>query len=78
MKTETIRDLRDKQPFQPFTIHLADGRNVPVATPDHIFISPTNDEFVIYSVEGHLQILDAALVTGATRRAKTKSQTRPH
>jgi hypothetical protein len=78
MKTETIRDLRDKQPFQPFTIHLADGRNVPVATPDHIFISPANDEFVIYSIEGHLQILDAALVTGARRRAKTKSQTRPH
>jgi hypothetical protein len=73
MKTETIRDLRDKQPFQPFIIHLADGRNVAVATPDHIFISPRNDEFVVYSPEGHLQILDAELVTGATRRAKAKS-----
>ena len=76
MKTETIRDLRDKHPFQPFSLHMADGRVVLVATPDHIFISPSNDEFVVYSPEGHLQILDAALVTGATRKSKTTAKGR--
>ena len=75
MKTVTIRDLRDKQPFQPFTIHMADGRTVLVATPDHVFISPANDEFVVYSPEGHLQILDASLVTGATRKSRSQSKT---
>ena len=51
MKTATIRDLRDKQPFQPFSIHMADGRIVPVTTPDHILISPRNDDFVVYPPE---------------------------
>ncbi len=76
MKTATIRDLRDKQPFQPFSIHIADGRNILVATPDHIFISPSNDELVVYSPEGHLQIFDAALDTGARRKQRPRAKGR--
>jgi hypothetical protein len=70
MKTATIRDLRNEHPFRPFDLHVADGRVVPVATPDHLFISPANDEFVVYSTEGNLQVLDAALVTGVTRKTR--------
>ena len=34
MKPTTIRDLRDKSPFQPFALNLADGRAITVVTPD--------------------------------------------
>ena len=70
MNGAELRDLRNEQPFRPFSLQIADGRVVPVATPDHLFISPANDEFVVYSTEGNLQVLDAALVTGVTRKTR--------
>jgi hypothetical protein len=30
MTIEQVRNLYNAQPFQPFVIHLADGRHVPV------------------------------------------------
>jgi hypothetical protein len=68
MKPTTIRDLPDGTPFRPFEIHLADGRCLPVATPDHIMISPTNQEFALYHVDGTLNVVDAALITSITRK----------
>jgi hypothetical protein len=70
MKTETIRELRDERPFRPFELHVADGRVIPVVTVDHLLISPRNDEFVVYTPEGNLQVLDANLVTGAVRKTR--------
>ncbi len=72
MKSTTIRDLRDQTPFQPFDIHLADGRRLTVVTPDHIMISPTNQEFVLYRADGTLDVVDASLVTTITRKPKKK------
>ena len=70
MKPTTIRDLRDKAPFRPFAIHLAEGRSVTVVTPDHIMISPSNDEFAVYLPDGTLEVVDGKLVTSITRKPK--------
>lgn len=72
MNPETIRDLRDKAPFRPFAIHLADGRSIPVVTPDHITISPANDEFAVYLPDGTLEVVDAKLVTSITRKPRSR------
>ena len=73
MKPGTIRELRDKTPFRRFFIHLADGRSIPVVTPDHLMISPLNDEFAVYLSDGSLEIVDGKLVTGITRKSKGRS-----
>ena len=72
MKPETIRDLRDKAPFRPFAIHLADGRSITVVTPDHIMISPSNDEFAVYLPDGTLELVDGKLVTSITRKPRSR------
>jgi hypothetical protein len=72
MKPATIRDLRDKTPFRPFAIHLADGRSIPVVTPDHIMISPANDEFAVYRPDGTLEVVDGRLITSVSRRPRAK------
>jgi hypothetical protein len=72
MKPTTIRDIRDQIPFTPFELHLADGRIVPVLTPDHIMISPTNDEFAIYEGDGTLRIVDGKRVTSIRKRSRKR------
>ena len=72
MKPMTIRDFRDKAPFRPFAIHLADGRSITVITPDHIMISPSNDEFAVYLADGTLEVVDGKLITSITRKPKPR------
>ena len=73
MKAATIRDLRDKTPFRTLEIHLADGRSLVVVTPDHIMISPTNQEFALYHSDGTLDVVDASLITSITRKGGRKA-----
>ena len=35
-----IRQALHKQPFEPFTIRLADGRGLPVPHPDFVAVGP--------------------------------------
>ena len=35
-----IREALHKQPFEPFTIRLADGRSLPVPHPDFVAVTP--------------------------------------
>ena len=72
MKSTTLRDLRDQTPFRPFELHLADGRSLTVITADHIMISPTNQEFALYSADGTLNVVDATLITSLTRKPRKK------
>ena len=73
MKPTTIRELRDQVPFRPFDIHLADGRCLTVVTPDHIMISPTNQEFAFYNSDGTLNVVDANLITSITRKSRRRA-----
>jgi hypothetical protein len=40
MDIENLRDAILTTPFIPFTIHLADGREIPVFARDFILLSP--------------------------------------
>jgi hypothetical protein len=70
MKPTTVRSLRDQTPFRPFEIYLADGRCVFVVTPDHLMISPTKVEFVLYHADGTLDVVDAAQITSLTQKSR--------
>jgi hypothetical protein len=75
MMLKMLRDMRDTAPFKPFEIHLADGRALTVATPDHLFFMPNSREFLVVLPQAGFRIVDSPQVVSAgrsTARAKTR------
>jgi len=65
MTIEQLRKVYDAQPFQPFTVHLADGRSFSVPHRDFISHHPKGRTLIIYGEsKGDFNILDLLLVTG--------------
>ena len=77
---ETIRHRVERKNFRNCDLHRADGRVIHVATQDHIFISPTGREFVVFSPPPNerVQILDVNLVTGLTEKHSKKERKNGH
>ncbi len=63
MTIEQLRNVHRAQPFQPFTIHLADGRRVLIPHPDFLSHSPTGRTIIVYQTNESFSILDLLLVT---------------
>lgn len=63
MTIERFRELLDAQPFQPFTIHLADGREVPVVHREFVARGPMGRTVAVFQPDDSLNIIDLLLVT---------------
>ncbi len=63
MTLEYLREAQRKQPFVPFSIHMADGRSVPVPHPDFISIHPTGRLVFVHEEKGGSHVLDRMLMT---------------
>lgn len=63
MTTQEIQRLRAAQPFQPFRILLADGRQYAVRHPENFAIAG-NGRLVAVGMPDHFVTLDLLLVTG--------------
>ena len=63
MTIDQIRTLYDSQPFQPFVIHLADGRQIPVEHREFMARAPSGRTVVVYSKDDAAHIIDLLLVT---------------
>ena len=63
MTIEQLRRLYDATPFQPFTIHLADGREVPVLHREFIMAAPSGRTVVVCQPDDTFNIIDLLLVT---------------
>ncbi len=63
MKTSEIREVLRRQPFRPFRIHLADGREFPIEHVDFLLISRTERSIIVADVHGGYEIIDPLLVT---------------
>ena len=48
MSIEEIRTLRNRRPFQAFTIVMDDGRAVEVEQPERIALAPTGTEVSVF------------------------------
>lgn len=57
-----LKSLR-AQPFQPFVIHLADGRRIPVRHSEFVARSPTGRTCVVYGQGDEFEIVDLFLVS---------------
>jgi len=63
MTTDRIRGLYQARPFQPFTVHLADGRQVPVVHHEFMMLAPSERTIIVQQPDDTMNIIDLLLVT---------------
>ncbi len=63
MTIEQLRTFYNAQPFRPFIIHLADGRQVPVNHREFIMAAPSGRTLSVYQADDTLNVIDLLLVT---------------
>lgn len=66
MTMEQLREVREANPFQQFTIHLADGRSHRVPHRDYLSLSPVGRTIVVYHSDGVGSFLDSLLINELT------------
>jgi hypothetical protein len=66
MTIEQLRATAKAQPFVPFTLRLADGRQYEINHPDFISSHPQGRTVIVYKPgeNGDLEIIDLLLVVG--------------
>jgi len=63
MTIEKLREMYNAQPFQPFVIHLADGRAIPVVHREFIMAAPSGRTIIVVQPDDSMNIIDLLLVT---------------
>ncbi len=63
MTIEQFRNFYNAQPFRPFVIHLADGRQVPVHHREFIMAVPSGRTVFVCQPDDTVNIIDLLLVT---------------
>ena len=63
MTTEAIKTAIQTRPFRAFTVRLANGLQIPVASHEHIALHPDGKTFIIFEPTGGYRIVDIPLVT---------------
>ena len=80
MTIEQVRRFYDAKPFQPFVIHLADGREIPIVHREFIMAAPSGRTVSVYQPDDTLNVIALLLVTdleikplgnGARRRRRS-------
>jgi hypothetical protein len=76
MTIEPLRRMHQERPFQPFDIHLADGRSIPVEHPEFLSQSPTGRTIPLGLNDGTHEVVDLLLVTSLKPRANGASRSK--
>lgn len=63
MTIEQVRNLYNAQPFVPFIMHLADGREVPVRSREFMASAPNGRTVIVYQPDNTFNVVDLLLVT---------------
>ncbi|HQU44521.1 MAG: hypothetical protein B7Z73_08130 [Planctomycetia bacterium 21-64-5] len=63
MTIQQIRNFYDAEPFQPFVIHLADGREIPVPSREFMASAPSGRTVIVYQPNDTWNVIDLLLVT---------------
>ncbi len=69
MTIEQVRRLYEAQPFRPFTLHLADGREIPVLHREFMASAPSGRTVMVYQPDDSFDIIDLLLVTALEVKA---------
>jgi hypothetical protein len=63
MTIEQLRHAYRAEPFHPFVLHLADGRQIPVLSREFMIVSPSGRTTIVYQPDDSFNIIDLLLVT---------------
>jgi hypothetical protein len=63
MTVEQLKRFYDTQPFQPFVIHLADGREIPVYHREFMMTLPRGRTIYVCQPDETVNVIDLLLVT---------------
>ncbi len=66
--------MHQARPFQPFDIHLADGRTLPVNYPEFLAQSPSGRTIAVGHADGVLEVVDLLLVVSLKPRPRSSSR----
>jgi len=69
MTVTKFREHMQVRPFRPYTICMADGRELKVLDHDFIAVSPEGREAVVFGEKGEYNYIDLLLVTSIRREA---------
>jgi hypothetical protein len=76
MTIEQLRAMHRAVPFQPFDIHLADGRSLSVEHPEVLAIIPPGRTIGVGLADGTAEIVDLLLVTSLKPRPDGRARRR--
>lgn len=68
MTIDQLRNFYDAQPFQPFVMHLADGREILVRSREFIMSAPSGRTVIVYQPDDSWNVIDLLLVTDLEAR----------
>jgi hypothetical protein len=71
--TNDIRQRLLAQPFLPFVVHTADGREYNVPTPDHAHVYPSGGRVSIFTDDDLEYILPGLVISGLKIRPSGQS-----
>jgi hypothetical protein len=74
MTIEKLKEFYQATPFQPFIIHLADGRAIPVQHRDFIAAAPSGGTVGVYQPDDTFNLIDLLLVTDLEVRPKSNGR----
>ena len=66
MTFQDLRELRQKRPFEPFDIHLADGRALSIDQPEFLGRSVDEQQIVVGRSDGVIETIEIQNVLRVT------------
>ena len=63
MTIQKLREVLHAEPFEPFSIHISDGRSIPVPHPDFVSVDPKGRIAHVFRQDGTSEFVDFRLVT---------------
>lgn len=76
MTIDQLRQLHSARPFQPFDMHLADGRTITVEHPELLMQTPTGRTIAVATQDDAIEIIDLLLVVSLKLHANGSTKRR--
>lgn len=76
MTIEQLKTAYSAEPFHAFSLHLADGREIPVLSREFILAVPSGRTIVVCQPDDTLNIIDLLLVTDLELRPARQMKTK--
>ena len=62
MTIDQLREMHRAEPFNPFTLHLTDGRHIHISRPEFMMQSQRGRTICVATADGTFEIIDLMLV----------------